>query len=56
MHEAVCAERWGEVCRQLDEVKAAIRGLWRVVMVTAGSLICGMAGLIATLVLKGHGG
>lgn len=44
-HEAVCAERWAEVRR-------SISGLWTIVVVSAGTLIIGMAGLIVTLALN----
>lgn len=53
-HEAVCAERWSEIRRQLSEVKDGIRGLWKLVVLAAGALICGMGGLIVTLTLRGH--
>jgi hypothetical protein len=31
---------------------ASVNGLWWVVTVSGGTLICGMAGLIATLLLR----
>lgn len=45
-HEAVCAERWGQI-------RASVRGLWWVILVASGTLICGQAGLIVTLALRG---
>jgi len=53
-HEAVCAERWGEIRRRLDSMGASIQSLWWVVLSSAGALIIGMATLIVTLVLKGR--
>lgn len=43
-HEAVCAERWGQI-------RSSVKGLWWITMVSAGTLICGQAGLIITLML-----
>jgi len=46
-HEAVCAQRQGQILNSL-------KGLWWVVLVSAGTLIVGMAGLLST-VLVSHG-
>lgn len=66
-HELLCTERWGQVRKSLEELHAAfsasydrtsasVRSLWWLVLVCAGGLICGMAGLIVTLVFRGHFG
>lgn len=44
-HEAVCAERWGQI-------RASVKALWWLIFVSAGTLICGQAGLIVTLVMR----
>jgi len=44
-HEAVCAERYGGIINRLGQLE-------RVLMVAAGGLIVGMAGLIVTLAIR----
>ena len=57
VHEAVCAERYAGIMGLLD---AAIRRIGRLevlVVIVAGSVICGMGGVVVTLAVKlGHGG
>jgi hypothetical protein len=54
-HEAVCAERYGKIMRLLDAALHRIGRLEVLVVIVAGSMIVGMAGLIITLALKlGH--
>ena len=66
-HELLCTERWGQVRKALEDLHISIRGatgdaakgvrsIWWLILVCAGTLICGMAGLLATLVLTGHHG
>jgi len=47
-HEAVCAERWAQI-------RSSVRAIWWLILVSAGTVICGQAGLIVTLVLRPHG-
>jgi hypothetical protein len=54
-HEAVCAERYGKIMGLLDAALHRIGRLEVLVVIVAGSMIVGMAGLIITLALKlGH--
>ncbi|HJT08689.1 MAG TPA: hypothetical protein VJ747_17290 [Stellaceae bacterium] len=54
-HEAVCAERYGKIMGLLDAALYRIGRLEVLVVIVAGSMIIGMAGLITTLALKlGH--
>ena len=54
-HEAVCAERYGKIMGLLDAALQRIGRLEVLVIIVAGSMIVGMAGLITTLALKlGH--
>lgn len=46
-HEEVCALRWGMVLSRMDRLE-------RIMVTAAGTLIVGMAGLIVTLLLRGH--
>lgn len=63
-HEKVCAERWTEIRRQLgrleeeipkqiSRIEHMVARFWWLILVCAGTLICGMGGLLATL-LTGH--
>jgi len=55
VHEAVCAERYGKIMGLLDAALYRIGRLEVLVVIVAGSMIIGMAGLITTLALKlGH--
>jgi hypothetical protein len=45
-HEAVCAERW-------SQIRTSVKSLWWLVLISAGTLICGEATLILRL-LPGH--
>jgi hypothetical protein len=49
-HEAVCEQRQGAILATLGKLEAAVHGLWWLVLVGAGTLICGMASLIVALV------
>lgn len=57
-HEAVCAERYGNLVRLLGATTRRVGRLEVFVVVVGGSVIVGMAGLITTLALKlgSHGG
>jgi hypothetical protein len=57
-HEAVCAERYGRIMGLLDAAIHRIGRLEVLVVIVAGSVICGMGGVIVTLALKlgGPGG
>lgn len=46
-HEEVCALRWGMVLARMDRLE-------RILLGAAGALIMGMAGLLVTLLLRGH--
>lgn len=46
-HEQVCAERYAGILSRIGRLEAIIIG-------SAGSLIFGMAGIIATLALRAH--
>lgn len=49
-HEAVCEERHGAILATLGKVEGAVHGLWWLMFIGAGTLICGMASLIVLLV------
>ena len=56
VHEAVCAERYGNLLAMLTSTVNRVGRLESLVWGVAGVMIVGMAGLIATLALKpGHG-
>lgn len=44
-HEKLCADRW-------EQIRDSVNRLWWVVLVSAGALISGQAGLIVMLVRK----
>lgn len=46
-HEAVCAERYSTFITRIDRLE-------KLFIKAAGVLIVGMAGLIITIILKGH--
>jgi hypothetical protein len=48
-HEAVCEERQAAILATLMKVEGAVHGLWWLMLVGAGTLICGMASLIVLL-------
>jgi hypothetical protein len=50
-HQAACIEQNKGVNDSLNGVKSAVKNLYWLGMMAAGTLICGMAGLIVTLVL-----
>ena len=56
VHEAVCAERYGNLVRLIEATTRRVGRLEVMVVIVAGSVIVGMAGLITTLALKlgGH--
>lgn len=54
-HEAVCSERYLNITTLMTQLAARIGKLEGLVWVIAGSLIVGMAGLIVTLAIRGHG-
>lgn len=51
-HEAVCAERYGNLVRLIEATTRRVGRLEVLVVIIAGSVILGMAGLITTLALK----
>lgn len=46
-HEKVCLVRWEQILKRMDRIEHIVVG-------TAGTLILGMAGLLATLLMRGH--
>ncbi len=52
IHEAVCAERYGNLVRLIESTARRVGRLEVLVVIVAGSVIVGMAGLITTLALK----
>lgn len=52
VHEAVCAERYGNILRLLESTTRRVARLEILVVVVAGSVISGMAGIILTLAVK----
>jgi hypothetical protein len=51
-HEAVCAERYGNLVRLIEATTRRVARLEALIVVVAGSMILGMAGLVTTLALK----
>lgn len=51
-HEAVCAERYANLLTLLESTMRRVGRLEVLVVIVAGSVICGMAGIIVTLALK----
>ncbi|MGH6988824.1 MAG: hypothetical protein ACREFD_17350 [Stellaceae bacterium] len=51
-HEAVCAERYGNLLSLLESTIVRVARLELLVVIVAGSVICGMGGIIFTLALK----
>jgi hypothetical protein len=51
-HEAVCAERYGNLLTLLESTMRRVGRLEVLVVIVAGSVICGMGGIIFTLALK----
>ncbi|HYM01360.1 MAG TPA: hypothetical protein VET85_00360 [Stellaceae bacterium] len=51
-HEAVCAERYGNLVRLLEATTRRVARLEILVVAVGGSVISGMAGLMMTLLLK----
>jgi hypothetical protein len=51
-HEAVCAERYGNLVRLIEATTQRVGRLELLVVIVAGSVIVGMGGLITTLALK----
>lgn len=52
VHEAVCAERYANILRLLESTTRRVARLEVLVVVVAGSVISGTAGIIATLAVK----
>lgn len=46
-HERLCAERYQNVADTMDDVLSSLRGLWKIILITGGTLIVGMAGILA---------
>ncbi len=57
-HEAVCAERYGNLVRLLEATTRRVARLEVLVVAVGGSVISGMAGVMITLLFKlgGRGG
>ena len=51
-HEAVCAERYANLLTALQSTMRRVGRLEVLVVIVAGSVICGMGGIIFTLALK----
>lgn len=51
-HEAVCAERYANLLDLLEATTRRVGRLEVLIVVVAGSVICGMGGIIFTLALK----
>jgi hypothetical protein len=51
-HEAVCAERYANLLALLESTTRRVGRLEILVVIVAGSVICGMGGIIVTLALK----
>jgi hypothetical protein len=51
-HEAVCAERYANLLTLLESTTRRVGRLEVLVVIVAGSVICGMGGIIFTLALK----
>ncbi len=52
LHEAVCAERYANLLTMLESTMRRVGRLEVLVVIVAGSVICGMGGIIFTLALK----
>jgi hypothetical protein len=50
-HEAVCAERYANLLSLLESTMMRVGRLEVLVVIVAGSVICGMGGIIFTLAL-----
>jgi hypothetical protein len=51
-HEAVCAERYANLLSLLEATTKRVGRLEVLIVIVAGSVICGMGGIIFTLALK----
>lgn len=51
-HEAVCAERYANLLALLESTMRRVGRLEVLIVIVAGSVICGMGGIIFTLALK----
>jgi hypothetical protein len=49
-HEAVCAERWKTAFNRFDEMDSNIKRIETIIISAAGTIICGAAGIIITMV------
>lgn len=45
-HEVICANRY-------SEITSGLKNLWNLVLIVAGTLICGMAAIIIMLIQNG---
>lgn len=52
MHEVVCAERYGNICRAADVTQQGLADLKALVMKVAAWLIAGMVSIIGVLCWK----
>lgn len=51
-HEAMCEERSKTIFNRLDNIDNSLTGIGKNVFVLGMTIICGMAGLIVTLLLS----
>jgi|TARA_R100000742_G_C4245652_1_gene64645 hypothetical protein len=51
-HEAMCEERSKTIFNRLDKIDEKLEGIGKTVFVLGMTIITGMAGLIATLLLR----
>ena len=52
-HEGVCAERQGNIIRNMESISASLKKLWGYLITGGLALIGGMAWLIVDLALRG---
>jgi len=50
-HEAVCAERWKTAFNRFDDIDANVKRIESILIASAGSIIVGGAGILATIFL-----
>ena len=50
-HEAVCAERWKTAFNRFDDIDENVKRIESILIASAGSIIVGGAGILATIFL-----
>jgi hypothetical protein len=53
-HEKLCGDRWDTLRVEMAEMREAIQQLWWVILMSAGTIIMGMASLIVVLIFHVH--